>query len=196
MRIPHLSYGGVTATVALFLALGGSSYAAFTITGGNIKNGTVTGTDVKDESVKGRDIDNGTLTGSDLKTGSVTSSDIDDGSLVAGDFKTGELPAGPPGPGALVNATVRRADVPLPANSQATGVASCAVDEIAVGGGAGYGTLDPKVAILFDEPLEADGTSPEEGDTATQWHATGNNANGPASGINKLMTVYVVCAKP
>jgi hypothetical protein len=201
-RKPKLTYGSVIATIALFVALGGSSYAAITITGGNIKNGTVTGSDLKDESVKGRDVDNGTLTGSDVKNGSLTSSDIGDGTLSAADFKAGELaagpagPAGPPGTGALTNAVVRRTDVPLPAFTQAVGTASCANGEIAVGGGAGYGTLDPKVAILFDEPLEIDGSPPEEGDLATQWHAGANNANGPASGLNKTMTVYVVCATP
>ena len=91
---------------------------------------------------------------------------------------------------------MRRSDVPLPANARAVGTASCANGEIAVGGGAGYGTLDAKVAILFDEPLEADGSPPEAGDLATQWHAAGNNANSPGSGLNKTMTIYVVCAKP
>ena len=91
---------------------------------------------------------------------------------------------------------MRREDVPLLAFTQAEGTASCASGEIAVGGGAGYGNMDAKVSIMFDEPLELDGTPPEEGDLATRWHAAGNNANGPASGVNKTMAVYVVCAKP
>jgi hypothetical protein len=63
MRIRGLTYTNVIATVALFVALGGSSYAALTITGGNIRNGTLTGTDLKDGSVTSRDADNGTITG-------------------------------------------------------------------------------------------------------------------------------------
>jgi hypothetical protein len=39
------------AYLALFAALGGSAYAAATITGANIKNGTVTGKDVKNRSL-------------------------------------------------------------------------------------------------------------------------------------------------
>ena len=31
MRIPHPTYAGVTATLALFIALGGSSYAALNV---------------------------------------------------------------------------------------------------------------------------------------------------------------------
>jgi hypothetical protein len=39
------------AYVALFAALGGSAYAAVTVTGKNIKNGTITGKDVKNRSL-------------------------------------------------------------------------------------------------------------------------------------------------
>ena len=38
------------AYLALFAALGGSAYAAVTVTGKNIKDGTVTGRDVKNRS--------------------------------------------------------------------------------------------------------------------------------------------------
>jgi hypothetical protein len=39
------------AYLALFAALGGSAYAAVTVTGNNIKNGTITGKDVKNRSL-------------------------------------------------------------------------------------------------------------------------------------------------
>jgi hypothetical protein len=39
------------AYLALFAALGGSAYAAVTVTGGNIKDGTITGRDVKNRSL-------------------------------------------------------------------------------------------------------------------------------------------------
>jgi len=42
-----LTYANVVATLALFVALGGSSYAAITITGKNVKNGSLTGKDIK-----------------------------------------------------------------------------------------------------------------------------------------------------
>ena len=42
-----LSYANVVATLALFIALGGTSYAALTITGNNVKNVSLTGRDVK-----------------------------------------------------------------------------------------------------------------------------------------------------
>ena len=44
-------HGTAVAYLALFAALGGSAYAAVTVTGKNIKDGTVTGRDVKNASL-------------------------------------------------------------------------------------------------------------------------------------------------
>jgi hypothetical protein len=200
MRIRGLTYTNVIATVALFVALGGSSYAALTITGGNIRNGTLTGTDLKDGSVTSRDADNGTITGSDLKDGSVTSTDVEDESLRATDVKAGQAaagPAGPQGPPGETRAPTRRAaDVLLRLGDTAEATASCEPGEVAVGGGAGHdGLPDDAVAILADEPLKADGSPPSDGQPATQWRAIGSNlliGNGPPEA---RMTVYVLCAK-
>src|SRR6476619_4745688 len=70
----RLTYANVVATLALFIALGGSSYAAITITGKSVKDSSLTGRDVKNSSL--------------------TSSDIKDRSLLSKDFKAGQLPAG------------------------------------------------------------------------------------------------------
>jgi hypothetical protein len=51
-RHRRLSYSNVTATLALFLALGGTSYAALQITGENVRNGSLTGADIKKHSVQ------------------------------------------------------------------------------------------------------------------------------------------------
>lgn len=73
----RLTYANVVASIALFAALGGSSYAAI----------SVTGAQVRDNSLSGRDVRNASLTGSDVR----------DQSLLARDFKQGQLPAGPQG---------------------------------------------------------------------------------------------------
>jgi hypothetical protein len=73
----RLTYANVVATLALFVALGGSSYAAITVTGKNVKNGS--------------------LTGADVKNSSLTSSDVKNRSLLSQDFKSGQLPAGQQG---------------------------------------------------------------------------------------------------
>jgi hypothetical protein len=103
----RLSYANVMATIALFVALGGSSYAAISITGKDVKDATLTGLDVKNRSLTGADVKNNSLTGADLKPSSVggsdirpdavNSDDVEDGSLLADDFRRGQLPQGPKG---------------------------------------------------------------------------------------------------
>jgi len=66
----------VVALVALFVALGGSSYAAFTITGKNIKNGTITGKDVKKGSLTGKQIKSGSITGKQIANDTLTDKQI------------------------------------------------------------------------------------------------------------------------
>ncbi|HEY6964004.1 MAG TPA: hypothetical protein VI407_02200 [Erythrobacter sp.] len=52
----RLTYANVTATLALFVALGGSSYAAFKISGREIAAHTITGRNIKANSIGGRQI--------------------------------------------------------------------------------------------------------------------------------------------
>lgn len=52
----RLTYANVTATLALFIALGGSSYAALQITGKQVRNHSLTGRDIKKNSIRGRQV--------------------------------------------------------------------------------------------------------------------------------------------
>jgi hypothetical protein len=52
----RLTYANVTATLALFVALCGSSYAAVKVSGGQIKAHTITGRNVKSNSLGGRQV--------------------------------------------------------------------------------------------------------------------------------------------
>jgi Collagen triple helix repeat (20 copies) len=72
----RLTYANVMATLAVFVALGGTSFAAATL---------ITGKNVKDSS----------LTGADVRTGGLTGSDVKDKSLSPADF-SGSV-AGPAG---------------------------------------------------------------------------------------------------
>ena len=83
----RLSFANVVASLALFVALGGTGYAAVTITGLNVRDGSLTG----------RDIKNSSIASADVKNGSIVSADVRDGGLLAKDFKAGQLPAGAPG---------------------------------------------------------------------------------------------------
>jgi hypothetical protein len=51
-----LTYANVMATMAMFVALGGSSYAAIAITGRDVKNRSLTGREFKNNSVGGKAI--------------------------------------------------------------------------------------------------------------------------------------------
>ena len=68
----RLSYANVIATLALFVALGGSSYAAVELSRGEVKT-------------------------KNLAAGSVTSAKVKNRTLRARDFRVGRLPAGPQG---------------------------------------------------------------------------------------------------
>ncbi len=65
MRIRrHLSYANVTATLALFLALGGGAYAVSKVSSREIANDSVKSVDLKDRrAVRGADVKPNTLTG-------------------------------------------------------------------------------------------------------------------------------------
>jgi hypothetical protein len=52
----RLSYANVVATLALFVALGGSSYAALSITSKDVKNRSLKGGDLKKDTVTGSEI--------------------------------------------------------------------------------------------------------------------------------------------
>ena len=52
----RLSYANVMSTIAVVVALGGTTYAAATITGSDVKNRSLTGKDVKPNSLTGKQI--------------------------------------------------------------------------------------------------------------------------------------------
>ena len=49
----RLTYANVMATLAVFIALGGSSYAALSVTGRNVKNGSLTFRDLRRDTLGG-----------------------------------------------------------------------------------------------------------------------------------------------
>ncbi len=192
MRIPRPTFSGSIAVLALFVALGGSSYAAIQISGSNVQNGTITHKDVKNESLKGTDVDNGSLKSADVKNGS----------LDADDFKSGELPAGPTGPQGIqgpqgpagaTNVVSRRVNALVAAGTNEPALASCSTGERAVGGGGGItGVLTGQAGIVLSEPREADGSTPESGEVATKWAVFGLNQ----TAVAQVLSVHVLCASP
>jgi hypothetical protein len=85
----RLTYANVMATIAVFIALGGTSYALAT--------GAVGSRELKDNGVRSKDIRNNDVRGKDVRSGAIRSGDVANFSLRARDFAPNQLPAGPKG---------------------------------------------------------------------------------------------------
>jgi hypothetical protein len=171
--VSRLSYGNVMSTIALFVALGGVSYAA---------------TSLPPNSVGA----------AQLKRNAVNSLKVANRSLRAVDFARGQLPAGlagPAGPAGSQGAPGPKGDsgangathvvVRSAFFSSGEGRANCNAGEVATGGG-----VTPDIpglyAVAKDEP------APNAG-TPTGWLGVVRHFTSGTSGPG---TVYVVCASP
>src|SRR5262245_22458362 len=169
------------ALLALFVALGGSSYAAARL--------------AKD-SVVSRTIKDGQVKRADLAANAVGSSQVGNGSLRAADFARGERIAGPRGaqgnPGPKGDPGMSSLVVRV---ASGTGVvrANCLPGERATGGGAHSftGFIQGSAPVL--DPLIFYTTStPGAGFTPTSWSAHAEDEIGHEVDV----TVWVVCTSP
>jgi len=183
-----LSFSNVVACLALFIALGGTVYAAGRISGrqikpkslpGNrirprsiaanrIKPRTLTGHQIRKHSLTGRQIKKQSLSGRQIRKHTLTGSEIDQGTL------TGISAA------ALSGVHYEVKTVPLAPNSRdgTTGSADCPAGTNAVGGGATVS--DDERSFVNDS-----GPSPQQ----SGWTATGFVRFGPGA----TMTITAVC---
>jgi hypothetical protein len=86
----RLNYSNVMATIAVFVALGGTSYA--------VAKGSIGSREVANNSIRSKDLRNNDVRGRDVRNGTIGTRDVADAGLLAADFKPGQLPAGAPGP--------------------------------------------------------------------------------------------------
>jgi hypothetical protein len=79
--------------LALFVTLGGTSYAVATgsIDSREIRDGTVRSKDVRNHTLVGRDIRNGAIGSQDVRDGRLIGADVANGSLVGGDVRDGSV---------------------------------------------------------------------------------------------------------
>jgi hypothetical protein len=176
-------HGTVVAYLSLFVALGGTSYAAATLSRNSVRSGHIR---------------NGQVKGVDLARNAVRSAKVADGSLLARDFKPGQLPAGPQGPqgpqgpkgdAGATNVTVHgvtavgEAIARCPAGSRATGGGADSFEGIVVG----QGPTD--VPLAFFAPPDQ---QPFTGYTPTAWSAAARDELGDPADV----TAWVVCAAP
>jgi hypothetical protein len=85
-RLGHPSPALIVSTIALIVAMGGTSYAAFSLPKNSVgtkqlKNGAVTGAKIKRGSVTRAKIAKGTITGAKIADGTITGTNINLGSL-------------------------------------------------------------------------------------------------------------------
>jgi hypothetical protein len=93
----RVTYANVMATVAVFIALGGSSYAVVKFGSANIINSSIRSEDIGSGQVHSSDILNNDVLGIDVRDGTIKTADVADHSLLAKDFALGQLPAGAQG---------------------------------------------------------------------------------------------------
>jgi hypothetical protein len=193
----HVTSAHVIALLALFVAMGGTGYAALKLP----KN-----------SVGSKQIKKNAISGSKVK----------DGSLKNGDFAAGQLPAGAAGapgaqglPGAKgdtglkgdkgdtgtfgsVTTAFFQAPADLPDNNNMSYGAFCPAGKIAIGGGGrGDDTLSEQTILTNTRPaISSSNTEPPlAGQGFTGWRITVvNPTGGAASGIKP--EVWAICVTP
>ena len=175
----RLSFANVVSLIALFVALGGTSYAT-------VKLGK--------NSVGAKQI----------KAGAVHSSEVKNGSLLLKDFASGQLhdgaqgPQGPPG--VVGSVVVRRTDVALPAGAGAgtpgaltSAFATCAAGEKLIGGS--VNVSDPATSeVRISRPATTNvgsGGIPTDGDAFAFWKGTAQTT----TNVPGTARVFAICAK-
>jgi hypothetical protein len=91
----RLSFANLTALLALFVALGGSSYAALSVGSEQIANNSVRSEDLRDNDVRGRDIRKDTVRGTDVRDEDLKGKDVRDNTLTGADLKESTLQSVP-----------------------------------------------------------------------------------------------------
>jgi hypothetical protein len=178
----RLSYANTMSTLAVFIALGGSSVAAVQLS----RN-----------SVRSEQIANGQVKGPDLARNAVSSVKVANGSLRADDFKAGQLkagpvgPPGPPGPKGDAGATSLKVRA---ATASGEVTATCEPGERATGGGAHSvnGVVVASAPVADPNAIFVSTGVTYQGYTPTSWTAAAKNAVGTPTDV----TAWVVCAAP
>jgi hypothetical protein len=164
-RLFHGSpYASVTATMALAVALGGTSHA---------------------RGVELPGLPHGSVGGAQLKSNAITTTKVMNGSLLARDFKIGELPSGPVGPagpqgpaGPTSTAAFDHnasASIEVAVRATQVGFASCDAGMTPVGGG----------VYSWGQGMIVESSFP----SATRWTVVVRN-DGP---FTQVFTVHVMC---
>jgi hypothetical protein len=194
----RLSFANVMSVIAVFIALGGTTYAAVTLP----KN-----------SVKAKQIAKNAVGAPEIKSAAVRTAEVKDGSLLTQDFAAGQLPEGAKGDkgnkgdkgdmgdtGTFGSITTRfeQAASDLANGANANYDVYCPAGQVGIaGGGRGDDTLSEETILTNTRPAISAGNTepPLAGQGFTGWRITVvNPTGGAASGVKP--EVWVVCATP
>ncbi len=102
----RLTYANVMATLALFVALGGTAYAVDTVRSSDIVDNEVYSADVRNDNLAG-----GGLTSGDIANGSMTTLEIRDDNQAFGGLGSQDLGPGSVGSSEVANGTLNDEDI-------------------------------------------------------------------------------------
>lgn len=184
------------ALLALFLALGGTTYAASTAL---IGKNTVASPQVVNGSLAAKDLSKkarAALKGNRGPRGFTGAAGAAGAQGAKGD-KGDKGDTGTAGANGATNVVIRTASVSVTNNTRNFAVAACNAGERATGGGARFTGLSAtnQHLLVYSYPKNAATSAtdiPAAGDVPTAWQASAFNSSGATDTLN----VFVVCASP
>jgi len=198
----HLSFANVISMIALFVALGGTTYAAVqlpknSVGSKQIKKRAVRGKHINRNAVSANKIQDNAISSPKIADGTVFSADLGDNSVGSGKVIDGSLQEVDLAPGLLdINVTVQftQAADDLANGAETSVDAQCLPGQIALGGGTrGDLTNSELTKITASRPIISDSNSgaPADDGTFTGWRGTFVNEN---NGAGIRPEVWVICA--
>jgi len=203
-RVPLPSPAMAVALCALFVALGGASYAltvprnsvgpnqlrTHAVTSTKLGSGAVTARAIRDGAVSGRKIGPGSVHASDLAAAAVRSAALAKGAVTADKLAPDSVTAAQL---SLPVVSVQDFSAVLPANQNGfrTAAATCPANHRVVGGGGGWVGADSTDAIGYGTVAGSRPTPPAAGtDTQNGWEVYGTDAPNP---IDRRLMVIAIC---
>jgi hypothetical protein len=211
----HLSVANVLSCIALFVALGGSAFAAVKLNAGqvkavNIAKQAVTNAKIKTQAVTSGKIKNGTVNALDLGAGQVTDEKLATGAVTAKKIAkkavsprtianeavtTDKLANGAVAAGKLStsfyeqlvrNVAYESAQSSSGSEPNKTATANCPSGKEAIGGGVRLNGELPEVSVTASYPLSS-------GNSRTGWVAIAHETGATAE--NWSVEAFVICAE-
>ena len=219
----HMSFANVVSMMALFIALGGVSWAAVTLPKDSvgakqIKRDAVSRSEVKRNAVSADEIATNAVNADELNAGAVGSSEIVDGSVALAELAPNSVDGSKIVDGTVGRSDVaagtfllgrvvtRRVDINMPAGPNATTAgpdvdvfAKCNEGETLIGGGANVASPNESELRISRPSINDQGEGGVPGVdpnlTSGAWKATGRQRNNSPAGGGTLR-VYALCAAP